>query len=549
MGQASRREAPNEGTGLMRLERMWARGSLLAGAAVGGLLVFSAGGALAATDAPIVTAAAALPADARQQQLDGLQAQVDALAAQVNALKAAAPQSAPIEALQAQVNALAAQIADLKTATSAGIKDVRSATLALPQVTFPSGRPTISTANGDFKVALRTVLQFDAAHYSESPLTTANDLSSGTNFRRARFGIDATVYKDWNIALWGDWGGSGGETPVLNQAYVEYAGWKPFGLKNPLRLRVGAWATPTGLEDATSNTDGLFLERPAVAEMVRNLSGGDGRSGVGFFANGDHWYVSGTFTGAVVGVAATPEFGEQMGYLARVAFNPIHGMDYDVHVGANIQGILRPADTAAGPAVAEAVRLRERPEIRVDGTRLVDTGAITSDGLTAYGLEGGASWKSFYVAGEWYRTDVSRTAVGAGASPFDPSFDGWYIQGAWTVTGERHPWNSGNGGFRGVRPAKPFDPTKGTWGAWELAARYSVLNLDDQAGVAGAPAPAGGIRGGDQKITTVGINWYPNNVVRFLFDFQNVDVSRLDKTGADIGENVKVYSFRSQFAF
>ena len=533
----------------MKLANAWSRGPWLAGAAIGGLLVFSAGGALAATDGPIVTAAAVKPADARQQQLDALQAQVDSLAAQVTALKSAAPQSAPIEALQAQVEALAAQITDLKAATSAGLKDVRSAALTLPQVTFPNGRPTIATANGDFKVALRTVVQFDAAHYQESPLNAGNDLSSGTNFRRARLGLDATLYKDWNVAIWGDFGGSGGETPVLNQAYVEYAGWKPFGLKNPLRLRVGAWATPTGLEDATSNTDGLFLERPAVAEMVRNFSGGDGRSGVGFFANGDHWYASGTLTGAVVGVAATPEFGEQMGYLARVAFNPIHGMDYDVHIGANIQGILRPADTAAGPAVAEAVRLRERPEIRVDGTRLVDTGNITSDGLTAYGLEGGASWKSVYVAGEWYRTNVSRTAVGAAASPFDPSFDGWYIQGAWTLTGERHPWNAANGGFRGVRPAKPFDPAKGTWGAWEVAARYSVLNLDDQAGVAGSAAPAGGIRGGDQKITTVGINWYPNNVVRFLLDFQNIDVSKLSAPGLPVGETVKVYSFRSQFAF
>ncbi len=534
----------------MRPGSLWARGRLVAGAAVGGLLVFSAGGAFAASDGPIATAAAVRPVDAKQQQIDSLQAQVEALATQVAALKAAAPQSAPIEALQAQVDSLAAQIADLKTATSAGLKDVRSAALTLPQVTFPNGRPTIATANGDFKLALRTVVQFDAAHYDESPLTTSNDLSSGTNFRRARLGIDATVYKDWNVAIWGDFGGSGGETPVLNQAYVEYVGWKPFGPGNPVRLRVGAWATPTGLEDATSNTDGLFLERPAVAELVRNIAGGDGRTGAGFFANGDHWYVSGTLTGDVVGV--NTEFGEQMGYLARVAFNPLHGADYDVHLGANIQGIIRPADTAAGSAVTEVVQLRERPEIRVDGKRLVDSGVIAADGLTAYGLEAGASWKSLYLAGEWYRVDVNRTAVGTAASPYDPSFGGWYVQGAWTITGERHPWNSGNGGFRGVRPAKPFDLTKGQWGAWEIAARYSDLDLNDNAGLIGVALPAGGVAGGEQKITTVGINWYPNNAIRFLFDFQNIDVSKLTGTGAarvDGGENVKVYSFRSQFAF
>src|SRR5438552_4080539 len=82
--------------------------------------------------------------------------------------------------------------------------------------------------------------------------TAASALSSVTNFRRARLRIDATVYRDWNLAIWGEFGGSGSEAAKLNQAYIEYAGWKPFGLKAPVRFRVGAWATPTGLEDATS---------------------------------------------------------------------------------------------------------------------------------------------------------------------------------------------------------------------------------------------------------------------------------------------------------
>ncbi|MEJ0023880.1 MAG: porin [Alphaproteobacteria bacterium] len=65
------------------------------------------------------------------------------------------------------------------------------------------------------------------------------------------------------------------------------------------------------------------------------------------------------------------------------------------------------------------------------------------------------------------------------------------------------------GGFRGIRPAKVFDPSKGQWGAWEVAARYSNLDLNDHEGVSGSAVPAGGIRGGEQDITTVGLNWYP----------------------------------------
>jgi phosphate-selective porin OprO/OprP len=457
--------------------------------------------------------------------------------------------SARLDALEKRNEELEAQIADLKTASSANVQIVRDQVNAQPTVTLNNARPTITTADGNFKFAVRSLVQFDAAHYNVSPRTPANDLGSGTNFRRARLGIEGTAFKDWNYALTGEFGGSGGESAILNQAYIEYAGWKPFGLEEPIRLRIGAWATPSGLEDATSNTEGLFLERAAIAELVRNFATGDGRTGVGGTARGPRWYASAVLTGKVVGVPATAELDQQSGFATRIAFNPIHGADYDVHIGANLQGILNPADTTAGPISTRAVRLQERPELRVSGTRLVDTGAISSDGLIAYGLEGGASWRNLYAAGEWYKVDVNRQAIPPAVSPFDPSFSGWYLQGAWTITGERHAWTNANGGFVGVRPAKPFDRSKGSWGAWEIAARYSVLDLNDNAGVFGRPAPAGGIRGGEQKITTVGLNWYPNSVVRFLLDYQWTDVNRLNAAGGDIGEDVNVVSFRTQYAF
>jgi phosphate-selective porin OprO/OprP len=457
--------------------------------------------------------------------------------------------SARLDALEKRNEELEAQISDLKAQTAGSTQLIRDTAAAQPAVAVSNGRPTFVTADGQFKFAVRSVVQFDAASYSESPRTAANDLGSGTNFRRARLGFDGTAFKDWNYALWGEFGGSGGESTILNQAYLEYAGWKPFGLEEPVRLRAGAWATPSGLEDATSNTEELFLERPAVAEMVRGFATGDGRTGVGATARGAGWYASALWSGKVVGVPSTPEIDQQSGYALRLAFNPIHGGDYDVHLGANVQGILDPADTTAGPVSTRAVRLQERPELRVSGIRLVDTGAINTDGLTAYGLEAGASWKNLYGSGEWYRIDVSRKAAAPAVSPFDPSFSGWYLQGAWAITGEHHAWTNANGGFVGIRPAKVFDPQRGSWGAWELAARYSELDLNDHDGVAGAAAPAGGIRGGEQKISTLGLNWYPNNVVRFLLDYQWIRVDRLNAAGASIGEDVNVVSFRSQFAF
>jgi phosphate-selective porin OprO/OprP len=173
----------------------------------------------------------------------------------------------------------------------------------------------------------------------------------------------------------------------------------------------------------------------------------------------------------------------------------------------------------------------------------VDTNNINASGLTAYGAELGAYYKNLQVSAEAFRVDVDR--IGG----FNPRFDGWYVQGAWTITGESHPWTSASGGFKGVKPSKNFSPADGTWGAWEIAARYSVLDLDDHAGTAGAATPLGGIRGGEQKIATVGLNWYPNPVYRFQAQYERVNIDRLSATGLQVGEDVDIVSLRSQVAF
>src|SRR5262249_48381206 len=148
----------------------------------------------------------------------------------------------------------------------------------------------------------------------------ALDLNSGFNFRRARLGIEGTVAKDWNYALTGEFGGSGVEAAQLNQAWVEYAGWKPGFLQYPVRLRIGAWAQPANLEDAPSNTASLFLERPASSELIRSIAAGDGRTGIGFNANGDRWYIGGALTGDLVGQGNPGVTDEQTGYTARAAY-------------------------------------------------------------------------------------------------------------------------------------------------------------------------------------------------------------------------------------
>lgn len=490
-----------------------------------------------------------------------------ALMSTATAQEAAAPapdsREARIQELEQRLEALETQLQDLKASTTSDARDLRRIQSEAPAVTLNNARPVIATADGKNRFAVRGVFQFDAATFeqdspnpdnrragadaTEGP--NARDLNAGTNFRRARLGVEGTVAGDWNYALTAEYGGSGTESAQLQQAWVEYAGWKPFGLANPLRIRAGAFTPPTGLEDATSSNDALFIERAAPADLVRGIAGGDGRTGVGLFANGERWNAGAVFTGALIG--NTGDFDEQFGFVGRVDGLVLRSADYGVHVGANINAVLEPGDRVAGPGVGGGVRLRERPELRVDGTRLVDTGGLNAEKVYAYGAELGAQYKALYIAGEYNTISVQRFGAAS-----DLDFSGWYVQGSWILTGEQRKWAAATGGFGAVRPAKPFDLEAGTWGAWELAARYSTLDLNDNEGFVGLATPANGVRGGEQDITSLGLNWFPNNVVRFQLQAQDVSIDRLNPgtvglgtVGAQIGQDYQAIALRTQVAF
>ncbi|MGH6996842.1 MAG: OprO/OprP family phosphate-selective porin, partial [Phenylobacterium sp.] len=413
---------------------------------------------------------------------------------------------ARIKALEEQLELLQSQIADLKQSTANNIADVRKEATATT-VSLANGRPTISTADGNFTASFRGVFQLDAAHYDQDaagPLATdfrrgsfgdasendhARDLTDGANFRRARIGIEGKAFGAFDYNFLYDFGGSGTEEAgKISAAWVQYG----FPVAN-LKLRVGAFSPPSGLEEAVSTNGSLFVERASPSETVRAIAAGDGRTAVALLASGDNWTGTAAITGNLIG---TSTFDEQTAFVGRLTYVPFRRDDALIHVGVNTSIVFNPA--ASGPDVTGApattsIRLRDRPEIRVDGTRLIDTGNIDADGLTAIGAEFGAQWKSLYVQTEYFDIDVDRKGPLS-----DPDFSGWYAQAGWTITGEPRRYTAGT--FDAPRPAKPFDLKKGAWGAWELGLRYSKLDLNYLAGAPGTAPVASAIRGGEQEI-------------------------------------------------
>ncbi len=443
-----------------------------------------------------------------------------------------------------------------------------------PKVKLDNGRPAFESADGNFTAQIRGRVQFDIAAYDqdkEGSLASdyrrgsvgdatenqrARDLSSGSNFRRAQIGVEGTFFKDFGYSVGFQFGGSGAEEGGrVQDVYVEYKGVKNW------RFRVGAFSPPANLDDAAGSADTLFLERASAAELSRALGGSEGRAGLGALGSGERWTASLVLTGGTVGTTA---FDEQLALVGRGTYLAINEPQLQLHVGANATWIFQPADAGIDNTPRSPVRLRDRPEIRVDGTRLIDTGNIDATSVFAPGVEVALRYKALLIQAEhfWYQVERRRPAVGPVLS--DPDFSGYYIQASYTLSGEPRRYNAQNGAFTSPRPAKFVggkDDASGL-GAWEVAARYSVVDLNYNEGTGGSALPVGGIRGGRQEIWAAGLNWYLNAATRLSADFQHVEVDRLSPggnafgtgaatppAGAQIGQDFDVYALRAQFSF
>ena len=506
-----------------------------------------------------------------------------------------------LQALEDELATLRAQVADLKAATVAEIAGVRETAAAKPAASavIANGKPGIVSADGRFTANFHVVTQLDAGEYFQaSPgatstdlrrsgpavganignvdLTHARQLKGGDLFRRARLGIDGVAFGDWDYRILLDLGGSGVENAgQVYETWVQYSGLKPF------KFRVGAFSPSLGLDDQASTSSMPFLERAAVSDIVRGMAAGDTRTAVQAFAGGDHWLANLAVTGRTVGVipsgssvvlTSTPSsttavavnvgpqqtYGDQFGVTARLAATPIHGSDYLVHVGVNASDVLSPPNTAGPTATggtaltAKVIAFANTQELRVDGTKLINTGNINAKSADTETVEFAAQKQNFLVQGEYSNLRIVRSD---GFS--SPNFRGYYVSGTWVLTGERRAYNAQSGAFDAIPVAHPFSLKGGTLGAWELGVRYSDINLNYHSGAAGAAPAADGIRGGEEKNTSVALNWYPNSVVRFMVDYAHVDLSRLSpnatlyqtSAGAQIGQHYDVLSGRAQFAF
>jgi phosphate-selective porin OprO/OprP len=370
--------------------------------------------------------------------------------------------------------------------------------------------------------------------------------------------------EDWNYALIYDFGGAsdgfastasvggvpvgflpGGALSGVENAYLSYTGIKPFGGK--LAIEGGVMDLPYTLDEASSSNDIPFMERAASGITAANIAAGDFRSTFGARWYTDTFWAGAYVTGPAIGAIHSassinpPGTTEQLGAIARAAGQIISGKDYSLHIGGGAEWLIQPPHNLI--AGTQTLTLSDRPEVRIDPTTLVSTGAIAGvSGAQVYGAEAAGTYGPLFFQGEYFWFNIDRNAF----APL-PSlrFRGGYAEAAYALTGETRTYNAGGASYGGIAPTNPFSLTGGGWGAWEIAGRYSTIDLNDRLGA------VTGVAGGRQTIYTLALNWYINRNVRFLFDYLHGNIAKqVSPTNfGDAGAKFDAFAMRTQVAF
>lgn len=343
----------------------------------------------------------------------------------------------------------------------------------------------------------------DEATFNTDTSGATPELEDGTEFRTARLGAEGTLFEkvgykaEFDLAGGRDAANSSGSS--VNGSVVDLKDVYMY-LKDVLggEVRAGHYKEPFGLEQLTSSRFITFMERSVMSAFAP-----DRNSGISYLGHNG----SKTMTWSAGAFRTTEDSGFDVGdseysYTGRVTGTPWYRDDGTslLHLGG-----------AVTYRMDDEVRFRSRPEANLVN-RVADTGAIAADDTAILGLESALVLGPFSAQAEYNLASVSASGGGS-----DGDFSGFYAFLSVFLTGEHRNYKTSSATFDRVKP----DENLGSGpGAIELAARFSMLDLDD------------GPISDELMDATIGVNWYLNpnsrimlNVVHAEFEDGTVDDS------------------------
>jgi phosphate-selective porin OprO/OprP len=316
---------------------------------------------------------------------------------------------------------------------------------------------SIKSPDGDFLLRLRGLLQVDSRLVSGKEDPKASD--DTFLLRRVRPIFEGTVFGDIDFRFVPDFGGG---TAAIQDAYLD------FKYIPEVKLQVGRYKVPFGIERLQSNADTLFTELALSGNLTPNYDIGATLHSESLWG-GKLGYAAGIFNGAADNASTDLDIDGNKEFAGRIFAAPWKGEDI-----ARLDGLGIGFAVTAGNKEGTAARGQYLPSYKTPGQQTFfkyrDDTFANGEALR-YSPQFYYSYGCFGLLAEYI---VSSQKVTRGANSDTLGNKGWQVAGSYVLTGE-------GASYKSVVPRQVFDPVAGTWGAFEVVGRVSYLDVDEKA--------------------------------------------------------------------
>ena len=363
-------------------------------------------------------------------------------------------------------------------------------------------------------------LRFRSDLYIDARMLPGTDAAPGADrlyLRRVRPRLQGRVYDRFAFSVRPDFSAGG---PEIDDAYVEVR------FAPSLRVRMGRFKVPVGLENLQSTTGLMHVERGFPTGLVPGRDVGLMLSGEG--GDGRLSYAAGLFNGAPGGTGGGADVDDAKEGAARLFVEPFASRESALAgLGVGVAGTWgHVTGTEAAPALTSLrttgrqTFFEYRAGAQADGTRwrVAPQARLYAGPVELLG--------EYTVAGQDVRQGVAEETL---------THQAWQASASVVLTGE----DAREGA---VVPQEPFAADPGL-GALELGVRVHGASFDE----ATFPAFASPNTASEARAWGGTLSWYPNTMVRFML---GVERTTFDTVGiASSPDPETLLLFRTQLAF
>lgn len=387
-----------------------------------------------------------------------------------------------------------------------------------PVVAVNDKGASFKSANGDYEVKIRGLIQGDGRFFLDDDTVPQNDTFL---LRTARPTIEGSLGKLVGFRFTPEFAG---DSASIVDVYADLR------FDPAYTLRVGKFTSPVGLERLQSSAALAEIERSLASEIAPNRDIGVQLQGE--VAEGRLGYAIGVFNGAVDGRdAATANPDDGLEYAGRIFLEPFK----------NSANALSGLGFGIGASVGDKQGNGNNflPRYRTPGQAQFFNyrAAAQADGRHSRWSPQGYYYRNgFGLQAEYI---VSKQEVSIAGVSEHLAHKAWQATASYVLTGE-------DASYRGVaKPSRPFSPGADGWGAFEVVGRYGALEID----AAAFPLFADpSVAAGKASSWTLGLNWYLNSNLKLVLNYLQTRLEGGAAAGADREDEEAVFT-RVQVAF